>query len=843
MKNFSFIAKTAWRDSRKNRGRLFLFISSIVLGIAALVAINSFNYNLKKDIDRQAASLLGADLIVSSRKSVSEEFINLLDSLPGEKSNSRELMSMAYFPKLEESVFVNIKAVTGNFPFYGKLKTEPEDATRAYQDDVKALVGESLMSQYDLEVGDRIKLGEKEFIIGASLLSDFGGNMASSFAPSVYISGTYLQETGLVQPGSLINYKYFHKFPDNFDANEWKDNRRDAFRLEGVQAETIADRKENLKEAFGGLNYFLNLVALVSLLLGCMGVASSVLIYVKSKIPAIAVLRCLGMKGQYAFYVYFLQIVVLGLIGTVLGVVLGTGIQVLLPLIMSDFLPFEIRLALSWRAIWEGLIIGFVITTLFALIPLVSIRNISPLRTLRASFSGDQKKIDPLQFVLYGLIVLFLFVFLWVLTSSVRSALIFTLALCFSFLILFGVSKLIMLLVKKFFPRNWNFVLRQGLSNLFRPNNQTQTLLVSIGLGTTVLTTLFIIQGLILHSVSQMDAGNQPNMILFGIEDGQQEGVEQLTMSMDMPVIQHVPVVTMRLVEWKGRTKAEWLSDTTSRVRSWAANREARVTYRDTLDMSEKLVSGEFVGRRLNESDSVFISLDEGYAEALGANIGDELIFNIQGVRLTTYVSSLRKIDFRNMQARFFIVFPVGVLEEAPKFHVLVTKSPDGNTTGKFRSEVVKLFPNVSVIDLGMILQTLSEILRKVSYVIKFMAIFSILTGLIVLISSLFLSKLQRIKESVLMRTLGASRSQLLKITSTEYAILGVLSAATGIFIAILGSWLLARFELELKYAVPWSQIGLVFLFVVGLVITIGLLNSRDVISRSPLEVLRREEG
>jgi putative ABC transport system permease protein len=843
MSQFNFIAKTAWRDSRKNRSRLFLFVSSIILGIAALVAINSFNYNLKRDIDRQAATLLGADMIVSARTAIPSTLLSVLDSLPGEQASAQELMSMAYFPDLDETSFVNIKAIQGDFPFYGKMKTEPEGAMRIYQTGQLALVGSSLMDQYGLKIGDPIKLGEQVFTIGARLLTDFGGNFTAGFAPAVYISAEYLPATNLVQPGSLINYNYYQKTPEDFQTDAWKKENQKLFRLDGVRLETVADRQENLKQAFGGLNYFLNLVALVSLLLGCLGVASSVLIYVKSKIPSIAIFRCLGMKGNSAFFIYFFQIVTLGLIGTIIGVVLGSGVQVILPLIMSDFLPFEVNMGISWKAIWEGLVIGFVITTLFALIPLVSIRNISPLRTLRSSYTNDQKKMDLLQFLIYGLIVGCLFLFLWILTNDALTGFLFTLGLVVSFAILFGVSRLIMWMVKKFFPRGWNFVFRQGLSNLFRPNNQTQTLLVSIGLGTAVLTTLFIIQGLILNSVAQMDAGNQPNMILFGIEDDQKAGVEALTTSLDMPIIQHVPVVTMRLEEWNGRTKSDWLADSTSGVESWAANREARVTYRDSLDISEKLVRGEFTRRRLHEDDSVFISLDEGYAEALGVDIGDELIFNVQGVRLPTYVSSMREIDFRNMQARFFIVFPAGVLEEAPKFHVLVTKSPNSQTTGAFRSEVVKLFSNVSVIDLGMILQSLGEIIKKVSYVIKFMAIFSILTGLIVLISSLFLSKLQRIKESVLLRTLGASQNQLLKITATEYALLGILSAATGIFIAIVSSWILATFQLELEFYIPWGQILMVFIFVVGLVVGIGLLNSRDVINKSPLEVLRREEG
>ncbi len=839
----NFILRTAWRDSRKNRGRLFLFISSILLGIAALVAINSFNYNLKNDIDKQAATLLGADIIVSSRTSIPTNLLDQIDSLPGEKAQARELLSMAYFPDQDESVFVNIKAISGNFPFYGKLNVEPEINRNKYKEGRFVLIGQSLMDQINIQPGEVVRLGDLDFEVVGALLTDFGGNMTSGFAPPIYLDGKFLDQTGLVQPGSLITRKHYHKVPSNFDPDLWADTHDEMFRREGTQIETVRDRKVALKDAFSGLNSFLNLVALVSLLLGCLGVASSVLIYVKSKVASIAVFRCLGMSGRSAFLIYFLQVGVLGFLATCIGAILGSAVQLVLPLVLKDFLPFDVVLNISWRALWEGLIIGFVITTLFALIPLISIRNVSPLRTLRASFNESKKKLNIVTVLLYFLIVLFLFIFLFFLTDGIESAAYFTLGLIVSFGVLYGVSSFIIFFIKKYFPRNWNFVFRQGLSNLFRPNNQTRTLLISIGLGTAVLTTLFIVQGLILNSVAQMDAGNQPNMILFGIEDGQQAGVKNITREMDMPVIQHVPVVTMKLESWNGRTKGEWLADTTSGVEAWAANRESRVTYRDSLDISEKLVAGNFIGRRDNPSDSVFISLDEGFADALKVDLGDELIFNVQGVRLPTYVSSFREIDFRNMQARFFIVFPEGVLEDAPKFHVLVTKSPDSKTTGAFRSQIGRTFPNVSVIDLGMILQSLGDILRKVSYVVKFMALFSILTGLIVLISSLFLSKLQRIKESVLLRTIGASRKQIFRIVATEYLILGILSAATGIVIAIVGSYLVAKYQLELDFFVPWLQIGLVFLFVCGLVTAIGILNSRDVVNRTPLEVLRQEVG
>jgi len=235
------------------------------------------------------------------------------------------------------------------------------------------------------------------------------------------------------------------------------------------------------------------------------------------------------------------------------------------------------------------------------------------------------------------------------------------------------------------------------------------------------------------------------------------------------------------------------------------------------------------------------VSVADTWADAMDVSLGDELVWNVQGAMINTYVGSIREIEFRSMNTRFFVLFPSGVLEQAPQFQVLVTKSPDAATTAKYRREVVKAFPNVSVIDLGTILNALNGILSKVSYVIQFMAGFSILTGLIVLIASLLLSKFQRIKESVLLRTIGATSKQIFMINATEYAVLGGLSALTGIGLSLIASYFFATRTLELDFTIQWLPILGVFFFVVSLTVIIGLLNSRDVLNKSPLEVLRKE--
>ncbi|MBK8504321.1 MAG: FtsX-like permease family protein [Saprospiraceae bacterium] len=819
-------------------------MSSIILGIAALVAINSFNYNLLKDIDREAAGLLGADLAVTGNRPLGPNSQKILDSLEANQASEVEMLSMAYFPDKGTSQFVRIKALDGSFPFYGRLETSPAEAAHSFQVDQSALVDETLMLEQNLKIGDRLKLGEESFVISGSLKAGIGNvGLTSSFAPMVYIGQQYIQKTGLIQPGSLINYSYYYLVDPTFPIDVWKEERVDEFRKESMSMETIGDRQANVSDAFNGLYNFLNLVALVALLLGCIGVASSVFIYIKSKIPAIAIFRCLGLKPRDAFFIYFFQILIVGAISVIVGASLGSLVQVLLPEILDDFLPFEVAFQISWKAILEGILIGLSMTLLFSLLPLLSAKNISPMRTLRLVDNPGSKWSDRWNLVIYLAIALSLILFLLRMTGDWKLSLYFTLGLFGAFVLLFAVAQLIIILLRRYFPRQWSFELRQGISNLYRPNNQTAILLVSIGLGTAVLTTLFIVQGFLLKNVESMDAGNQPNMFFFGIESSQKDSLAQLVSQRDMPLIQQLPIVTMRLEGWKGKSKSDWLSDTTRAARGWAIHRESRVTYRNYLDDNEKLIRGDFNKTADGVSDSIFISLATSYSEAMDIDLGDELVFNVQGAMLRTYVGSIRKIDNANMRARFLILFPPGILEDAPQFHVLVTKSPDPATTAEVRNLVVKTFPNVSVIDLGMVLETIREILTKVSYIIQFMAVFCILTGLVVLLSSLLLSKYQRIKESVLLRTLGASKQQINRINITEYFLLGTLSALTGTLIAISASYLIARFQMELEFHLNWIPVIIMFVSVVVFTVLIGLLNSREIVNKAPLEVLRKEVG
>lgn len=840
--NFSWLLQMAWRDSRKNRSRLLLFISSIVLGIAALVAIYSLGDNLRQNIDNQAATLIGADLALSGNKAVEGKVKTMVDSLGTERSEERSFASMVLFTKNGGNRLAQVKALQGNYPYYGELETIPAQAGKDFRNKKEALVDQTLMLQYEAKVGDSIKVGEVTFAIAGILQKAPGQTgLTSTVAPSVYIPMQYLDETGLMQKGSRVAYRYYIKYAPKTDVEALTKVLEPRFEDADLDYKTVQSQKEDTGRSFQDLTRFLALVGFVALLLGCIGVASAIHIYIREKLSSIAILRCLGVKAYQAVLIYLIQIVGIGILGSILGAILGTAIQQFLPIVIKDFLPFELTTDISWLSIGQGLAIGTLISILFSLPPLLSIRKVSPLNVLRATSNDSKPERDPVTWLLYGLIILFIFGFSFLQMRTWVEALVFTAGILASFIVLYLTALLLMWLTRRFFPTSWSYLWRQGLANLFRPNNQTAILIVSIGLGTSLICTLFFTQTILLTRVNLSTSGNQPNIVLFDIQPGQKEEVLALAKSQNVPVNQSVSIVNMRLEEVNGKTAADFKQDTTDKQSGRIFGREYRVTFQDSLTKSEKLVEGKWEGVYKNNGSLIPISMEQGFAKRSGLALGDTMTFNVQGTMMQTYVSSMREVNWGEVQTNFLVVFPTGVLEEAPQFHVMLTHVPNPAASAKFQQAIVQQFPNISIIDLALVLKVLDDIFNKIGFVIRFMAGFSILTGLIVLIASVMISKYQRLQESVLLRTLGASRKQIFTITALEYFFLGALAAFTGILLAFAGSWALAKFSFEAEFKPDLLPVAALFFFVSILTVIIGLINSRGILSQPPLEVLRQD--
>jgi putative ABC transport system permease protein len=844
----NFLLRMAWRDSRRSRQRLLLFMSAIVLGIAALVGLNSFGDNLARSIDAQARELLGADLVLSYAKTIDKPTEAYLKSIGKSRTYEVSFASMTLFPRTGGIRLAQVKGLDGPFPYYGEWDVQPRSAIEQFRqasgaDGRVALVDDALLIQFGAKPGDSVRLGSQAYYIAGRVLKTPGQSaVATSVAPTVFVSAKSLNSTGLLARGSRVQYKYYYQFVAGQDVDKFVKVNEKRFDKAGINQDTVQERKEQTGRAFSDLTKFLNLVAFVALLLGCVGVASAVHLYVKEKVASVAVLRTLGASGRQAFLIFLIQTALMGFIGAVIGAVAGSLVQVLLPRVFAGFLPVTVETAISWSAVAQGVGVGLLVSVLFALLPLLMIRNVSPLRTLRASYEDDTAGRDPFRFGVYALIVLFIMAFSYWQTRDWMVALGFTGGLLVAFGLLTGLGLLLINAVRRFFPRSWSFVWRQSLASLYRPNNQTVILITSIGLGAFLIATLTLTQNLLLDRVAfsgdGSSGGKRPNMVLFDIQNEQRAGVRALAAQYKLPVVQEVPVVTMRLSTINGRTVEAIQADTSAKIPEWVLTREYRVTYRDTLIDSEKLATGKIMA---TVDGTPRISVEKGYLERMKLKLGDTLTFNVQGALIPTIVGGTREVDWNRVQSNFLVVFPNGVLEQAPQFAVLMTRVGDTQQSVAFQRDLVARFPNVSAIDLGLILRTVDEILDKVSFVIRFMALFSILTGLLVLASSVIISRYQRMQESVLLRTLGASRAQILRIQAIEYLMLGLLAALSGIVLALGATWALAYFVFETPFTPNLWPLAAVAGVVTLLTLLIGLLNSRAVLTRPPLEVLRAE--
>ena len=834
----------AWRDSRTYRRRLLLYMSSIILGTAALVSIRTLGDSMRTAIDLESKALLGADLDINTRRAFSDSANVFLRNLGGEQSRQVSFASMVAFPRSESSRLVSVRALEGGFPYYGELETVPTGAAQAFRTQGTAIVDDNLLIQHGAEVGDSIRIGLRTFEVSGRLISIPGETAAmSAIGPRVYIPMAELESTALIQPGSRVTYRALFRFDDDVDVQELVDTfGTDTAARFNWDWDTVEDRQAGLERSLGNLYRFLNLSGFIALILGSVGVASAIHTYVRRKRGTIAILRCLGAEGRHTFSIYIIQAVSIGVIGSAIGAAAGYLVLGILPALVQDFVPFDLEVRFTYIPVLQGMGLGLLMALLFALLPLMAIKDISPLLTLRSSVETSSRgNRDPWRLALIALLVTGIVLFAVSQTRVWHQGVGFAGGLIGAFLLLSLVARSLISLARRMLPATWPYVWRQGLANLFRPDNQTVTMVVALGLGAFLITTLYLLQFSLVGHITQVGGDRQSNLVLFDIQPDQRGEILESLHRYELPVMQQTAVVSMRLAGLKGRTIAEVIQDSTVRTQRWALRREYRSTYRSHLEDAETLLEGSLQSRVTDGKDSVYVSVEQGIANRLGVGIGDEIVFDVHGVPVKTTVGSVRAVDWQRVQPNFFMVFPDGVLEEAPQFHVVVTRIDDPQTSARFQQETVSRFPNVSMIDLSLILGTLNTILGKVSLIVRFMALFSVFTGVIVLVGVVTNSRYQRMQESVLLKTLGGSRKQILKIMTIEYLLLGAIGAITGVVLAFAATWILTVFVFNISYVPVFIPVAAVIGGICLITILVGMLASAGIYRQSPLEILRAE--
>lgn len=841
----------AWRESRTARRRLLLYMSSISLGVAALVAIDSFSANIIQSVKDQSRALMGGDISFNSSKPIPPAIDSLFDSLAHQGLSFAHVTtfpSMAVVPRTSGTRFAQVRGVTDNYPFYGNIVTEPAGRWPLLTRGANAIVDPSLLTSLNARIGDTLRLGFGTFTIVATIKDVPGAaGIAEMLGPRIFIPAKYVAETQLLVFGSTADRMVLAKLPPGVDPDKFVKPLKKRVEDQQVRVRTVTQAEMSTQDAIENLSNFIGIVGLVALLLGGIGVASGVRAFVARKIDTVAVLRCLGASSGQVLAIYVVQAAAMGLAGAAAGAALGVAIQFLLPHVLTDFLPIDVQVSLVPSAVFTGLAVGGWIALIFALRPLLALRNVSPLQTLRRDTDADVLRMrwtDAPRIAVNAALVLSVIAIAFARAQTPRQAIAMSAATGIAVLALALSAALLSWAARKGLRTRWPYVFRQGVANLYRPGNQTRAVTLALGFGAFLVSTLYLVQNNILGRFTTAAAESRGNVVFFDVQQDQAAGLDSIVRGRGNDVVQLAPVVTMRIAAINGKRVTDM--KTVSRGQpggraSWALRREFRSTYRDKPAASETIVSGKWFSDSAVKvaRDTGEISLEEGIANELNVKLGDIITWDVQGVEIPTRVTSLRKVVWTRFEPNFFVVFAPPVLKGAPNQYVLLAQVKDPAAVALLQREVVNRFPNVSSIDLTAIKRTVDKIVAKVSLAIRFMALFSLAVAIPVLFSAVSATRRERVREGVLLKTLGATRGQIARILLAEYSLLGLMGGLTGMLLSLAGGWAVVRYIFKTPFAPALAPVVGIAAAIVGLTLLIGVLAGRDVFKETPIAALR----
>ena len=859
----SFATRLAWWEGRAAYRRLSVFVSSIALGVGSLVAIHSFRADVQRSLGDQARALLGADVRVSSRRGFPEAFDAVLDSMAGQGrdvARTTTLASMVLDTRSQGVQLFQIQGVDSGYPYYGEVTSTPDGVWTEIHEGPWAVADPAVFIQLDAVIGDTLLIGAARFVLRGGvtgLPTDLG--FQSAIGPRLYISRDQLAATGLLTFGSIVRYHANFRMPEREDRREFRNRNRDLLEANQLRYTTAGERARDMSSAVDDVSRYLGLMGLAALFLGGIGVASAIHVYIREKVITVAVLRCLGALQRTLFTAYLLQAAGLALIGSLLGVGLGMAVQRGLPLVLTGLLPIGVTTQVSWVALGAGVALGVWVAIMFALGPLLEVRGVSPLIALRHDFEPP-KRTDALRVGAFVLLLVTLVGLTVLEAPSSDEGIGFAIVLAGVGLTLWATARVLIMATRRFFPHGMSYPVRQGVSNLFRPRNQTVSVTLALGFGAFVIGTVGLVEASLTQAFTLEAGAGSWNLLLFDVQSDQRETVQDFLDSRASGPLEVTPLVPSQLLAING-TPVETLLDRPrdERPRSWAWRRQYRHTYRAELTSSEVLVAGAWwdapAGRGGDDGlgseaagdelagDGVAgvarISMEADLAESLRVGLGDHITWDFGGVPVESRITSLRSVDWARFETNFYVVFEPGTLEDAPQTTVVLALIEGVQERAEMQRDLVRRFANVSVLDLSRLQQTIDEILERANQGIRFLGVFSTIAGVLVMIGALATSRYQRMRESALLKTLGASKRVVLQVLTVEYAVLGSLAAAAGLVLAIFGGWMMTWSVFEVPFQLDLVRLGTVWLWITGVTVVVGLIGSRGVLARPPLAVLR----
>jgi putative ABC transport system permease protein len=845
----SFLVRMVLRELRASWRRLLFFFLCIAIGVAAIVALRSIIQSVRGALAVEARSLIAADMLVTSNF----PWTNLVDAaIKRERATGRisarsETVEVATMVRpVRDDVtprarMVELRAVQEGFPLYGEMTLREGAYSHNLLRNRGVVVRPELLTLLDIELGDALLIGTVNFEVRGIIATEPGADLGMfSLGPRVLIDFADLPATGLLGFGSRASYEMLLAVPDA-ELDAVTEQLSDEFANEFVRVRSYRRSEDRMAENLGRAEDYLSLVGLVVLILGGIGVSSVTGMFVQQKVRSIAILKCVGATSGRVLAVYMSQVLVLGLAGSLLGVALAAGVVASVPSFVPDIATsFQIEYGLTVGAMVQGIAIGVLVSILFSVVPLLGVRHVKPSLLLRQDVPLTSG-IDWVKWCITGAVTFVLVAVAAWQAGSLEVGLILSAGFVATTYVLHlaGVA-----LIRAIQPlrHSRSFALRQAVVRIARPGNQTRVILLAVGLGVFFLLGVRSLQTNLLADFDIQMGQGSPDMFLMDIQADQRESVVAFLdreNGVSAPPVM-IPVLRARVVAVEGRNVSlENYEAVRGRGR---VSREYTVTYRAALEANETLLAGAWWPDAPLEGEPE-VSIEDSIRNRLDLAIGDRIGFDVLGEVVTARVASVREVDFRDFRAGGFVfVFRPGSFANIPHGFIATLRGPEAaDARARTQAELVGQFPNLSVIDLREVLNTIQALVSNVTLAVTVVGGLVLFSGILILVGAVSMTKFRRVYEAAIFKTLGANSRLIATMLLLEYGVLGAIAGTVGSLGAIVLSWAVASYALDMAWEPAPGLIVVGVVVTSALVATVGLVASLDVLWHRPLETLRAE--
>ena len=820
------------RDLYRSRNQAAIFVLCVVLSIVTLVAVNGFSRSVNDSLWKDARALHAGDIIIQSRQDFSGPLLDTVAALKqdGSVDSARyyEFYSVVRAEDGEATLLSKLKVVQKGYPFYGRCDLVSGRDFSQVLISGSVIVEQMLLDRLGLQVGDRLRIGSATLVVADVILKEPDRPVNFyAFGPRIFVADQDLETLDLLKKGSRIKYVNLLK------VHEDKDLMQIAARI-GAVADPVQERVDTFRTAESGIKrffnnflFFLNLIGIFTLFLAGIGIFSALTAYLREKEKTVAIIKTVGAGSRFIFFHYTAGLLILALLGSAVGLLLGLAIQHAFPLFFSGLMPPQLTMAVSWQGLIKGFCLGFVVVALFAFLPLYRLKNIKPAYILRKDSTREPAGL-PYYATLSAIFIFFALMVLWQF-RGLKTSLYFTGGGVAFFAVTAVITHLSLFALKRL--RIGPLTVRQALKGLFRPGNATRPIIITLSASLTLIFTIYLVETNLDETFVASYPPDAPNLFFLDIQPDQLSTFDQ---ALNVKT-RYYPIIRARIVSING----EKIDRTVERrERGDNLSRTFNLTYRSDLLDDEVIVAGDSLFKA--GQDGVQVSVMDTVAERKQMKIGDRIVFRVQGIPLEAVISSIRSRTRETMKPFFYFVFQEHTLKQAPQTIFTAVKVEE-HRIAEIQNRIVGLFPNISVIDLTATLRAFAEVTRKLSNIIRFFTAFSILAGLLIVVSSVFATRFARTRESVYYRVLGAKSVFVLKVFSLENFFLGFVSALLAFGFSQIISWVITTRVFDIGFKPFVFGGALMIAATVALVIVVGLLPTLAILRYKPVTFLREQ--